>query len=99
MGMKSDMVKTMNGQPLSFALFTKHDQAVVYKLPVWHEQLLDDMHKAGKGVIHPHHSNALSHEIKLSPTESERTEEDNETTDPLCGSFQCGTNDYSATSP
>ena len=43
MGMKVDMTKTMNAQPLAFGIFTKHDQAVVCKFPVWHERLLDEM--------------------------------------------------------
>ena len=43
MGMKIDMVKTMNAQPLSFGIFTKHDQAVVSEFHVWHERLLKEM--------------------------------------------------------
>jgi len=43
MGIKVDMVQTMNAQPLAFAIFTKHDQAVVCKFPVWHERLLEEM--------------------------------------------------------
>jgi len=43
MGIKADMAKTMNAQPLAFGIFTKHDQEVVCKFPVWHERLLDEM--------------------------------------------------------
>ncbi|KAL3926179.1 MAG: hypothetical protein SGBAC_013576 [Bacillariaceae sp.] len=43
MGVKADMAKTLNAQPLAFAIFTKHDQSVVCKFPVWHERLLEEM--------------------------------------------------------
>ena len=43
MGTKFDMTKTMNAQPLAFAIFHKHDQAVICKFPIWHERLLEEM--------------------------------------------------------
>ncbi|CAJ1959629.1 unnamed protein product [Cylindrotheca closterium] len=48
MGTKVDMTKTMNAQPLAFAIFHKHDQAVICKFPVWHERLLEEMKATGK---------------------------------------------------
>jgi len=47
MGMKIDMTKTMNGQPLSIGIFTYDDQKIVCKFPIWHERLLAEM-KAAK---------------------------------------------------
>eukprot|EP00980_Cylindrotheca_fusiformis_P014214 scaffold3741_cov127-Cylindrotheca_fusiformis.AAC.6 len=43
MGIKVDMVNIMNGQPLGFSMFTRGDKRLIYKFPVWHERLLEDM--------------------------------------------------------
>lgn len=43
MGTKFDMTKTMNGQPLAFAMFKKDDERIFCKFPVWHERLLEEM--------------------------------------------------------
>lgn len=40
-GRKIDMVMSMNGQALAFALFTR-DKRCIYKFPVWHERLIGD---------------------------------------------------------
>jgi len=45
-GTKIDMTKTMNGQPLSFGIFTNDDQKIVCKFPIWHERLLAEMKAA-----------------------------------------------------
>jgi hypothetical protein len=47
MGVKVDMTKTMNGQPLAFGIFTR-DERIICKFPVWHERLLEEMEKQGK---------------------------------------------------
>ena len=41
-GRKIDMVMSMNGQALAFALFTR-DKRCIYKFQVWHERLIRDM--------------------------------------------------------
>lgn len=43
MGVKVDMAKTMNAQPLAFGIFTKHDQELICKFPVWNERLVEEM--------------------------------------------------------
>lgn len=45
LGQKIDMVKTMNGQPLCLALFTRDDHRVIAKFAIWHERLLEEMEK------------------------------------------------------
>jgi hypothetical protein len=42
-----DMAETLNGQPLSFSLFTR-DQRILWKFPVWHERLIDDINSHNK---------------------------------------------------
>ena len=46
MGIQINMTKTMNGQPLSFGIFTNDDQKIVCKFPIWHERLLAEMKAA-----------------------------------------------------
>lgn len=41
---KIDMVDSMNGQALAFCLFTR-DKRIVWKFPLWHERLIEDMKK------------------------------------------------------
>ena len=43
LGMTVDMVKSMNGQPLAMAMFTRDDKEIIYKLNFWHEKLLLEM--------------------------------------------------------
>ena len=43
LGMTVDMVKSMNGQPLAMAMFTRDDKEIIYKLNFWHENLLMEM--------------------------------------------------------
>lgn len=43
LGGKMDMAPTMNGQPLSFGMFTRNDERVIYKFPLWHERLVCEM--------------------------------------------------------
>ena len=44
MGGKIDSVNSMNGQVLAFCLFSR-DKRVVWKFPLWHEKLLEEMKK------------------------------------------------------
>jgi len=49
-GAKVDMVPMLNGQPLSFGMFTR-DGRLVYKFPMWHERALEASYeKASKEV-------------------------------------------------
>ena len=41
-GRQIDMVMSMNGQALAFALFTR-DQRCIFKFPVWHQRMIVDM--------------------------------------------------------
>lgn len=41
-GRKVDMIMSLNGQALAFALFTR-DKRCIYKFPVWHKRLIGDM--------------------------------------------------------
>ena len=41
-GKQIDMVRSMNGQALAFALFTR-DERCIFKFPVWHERMIIDM--------------------------------------------------------
>mmetsp|Transcript_11223 Transcript_11223/g.21003 ORF Transcript_11223/g.21003 Transcript_11223/m.21003 type:complete len:201 (+) Transcript_11223:818-1420(+) len=41
-GKRVDMVQSMNGQALAFALFTR-DKRCILKFPVWHERMIVDM--------------------------------------------------------
>lgn len=44
MGIKLDVVKFMNHQPLAYGLHTR-DKRVIYKFPIWNERLIKDMNK------------------------------------------------------
>lgn len=41
-GKQIDMVMSMNGQALAFALFTR-DKRCIFKFPVWHKRMIVDM--------------------------------------------------------
>lgn len=41
---KLDMVHSMNGQSLAFCQFTQ-DERLIWKFPLWHERLMDDIKK------------------------------------------------------
>eukprot|EP00980_Cylindrotheca_fusiformis_P014213 scaffold3741_cov127-Cylindrotheca_fusiformis.AAC.5 len=53
LGVKLDMVKILNGQPMGFAMFTRRDKRLLYKFPVWHERLLEEMAREqdSKGIV------------------------------------------------
>ncbi|CAJ1959655.1 unnamed protein product [Cylindrotheca closterium] len=44
-GFKIDLAKSMNAQPLAFAIFTRQ-QEIVCKFPIWNERLIDEMKAA-----------------------------------------------------